>query len=1361
MSTFTKESGRKWLEDRPDYITKSILRHRQSAKFVHEQVKKSSTLEIVKVEEDVDIEIGDSSGEFLTPVEKKNLKGKVKHMLNEARMFNKHPPYLNPMEIRLHDVSYVVPAGSNVFNKCLGKTEKNEAKVILNKINLVLKPGKTYLILGAPGSGKTSLLRAIAGLLPEKRMQGSITYNGLSSKNDAGVCIRNAISFIEQLDHHAPRLTVRETFDFAFQCKSGGSHSSYLKTNSETKELIKKLDEEDFRINSVMQFLGVDHVANTFVGNSDVRGISGGQRRRVSLGEMMQNVTSIMCADEISNGLDSASTYDIIESLSFYTKIYKLTRIISLLQPSPETYCLFDEVILLCEGNIAFAGAIDEALDYFKNLGYEMPPTMDVAEFLQCIPTSDGKEFFNPTLNNTNKLMSPKEFGKVFLNSPKGQALENDLLSPSSNDWRNGKNVQKTTSLKYRFHNTLTMSTWLNLRRHLTIWKRDKQYVIALAIKNVVMGLSVGMVFFQTDESVSIFGVLFQGMLFIMLGAMTSVPEQVNDRGIFYKHQHQNFFQTASFVVGRSISLIPQATCDCLIFGTLIYWLVGLAPTASAYFIFIAVILVFTLTMSQMFGILAAFARSKAAVQAVSAFMLLLIVLFCGFLVAPNVIPGYYQFLYWWNPLSWSYRALLVNEFTSSKYNNPSGVIYGNTELTTGQVILGSKGFVLRGTKIYGREWIAYSFAYLITFIIICVAVTGLIMAYWRVDVDAIKRGTPNLTIEKEQDVPDDESDDVKDLFVPVDLTFENICYEVKSSQGNHKLKLLEDVNGMFLSGRMCAIIGSSGAGKTTLMDVIAMRKHSGTITGEICLNGFPQERKTFRRCSGYVEQFDVQSPELTIKETILFSANMRLDSNNPMVDDILKYVNKIIQMLELTSEQNLRIANLTFEQRKRLSIAVELAASPSIIFLDEPTTGLDSRAAMMVMNILRRICDTGRTICATIHQPSSQIFYMFDDLLLLKTGGKAIFCGELGQNSSKLINYFESIGASPITRSENPSTWILSQISDGSTDQIDFAKAYRNSQELSNTKEQIQIIKAKQDLNKKIQYDNDFAAPKYKRSNLMNARLNLIYWRSPVYNLGRVTLSVFIAFILASVFITNRHPKEYHETDMSSILSTIFISFIIFGVLSITSVLPVMKSIRDIYYRHKAAGMLGYQSLAQALVVAETPFILMSSTLFCIVFYFGMGFQNDARKFFAFWGFFALYIAISSYFGQAFMCLVNGMATAQILASVFIGMNNFFSGLIVRPQYLTGFWQTTYWITPGHYVYEGLVMSQFWDDETPVRAYNGSDFFVSLGCTLEQSTACVGTVSQYIDEFFGGRFNEDHMMYDALVLFFFFCFAR
>ncbi len=142
---------------------------------------------------------------------------------------------------------------------------------------------------------------------------------------------------------------------------------------------------------------------------------------------------------------------------------------------------------------------------------------------------------------------------------------------------------------------------------------------------------------------------------------------------------------------------------------------------------------------------------------------------------------------------------------------------------------------------------------------------------------------------------------------------------------------------------------GSTGstAGKTTLIDVLALRKTSGEVVGEICLNGHPIEPKMFRRSIGYVEQFDVQSPQLTIRETVVFSAKLRLEESDPMVTraSTLSFIDQTLHMLELKSIEHLQVGDdqsggLSFEQRKRLSIAVELVSNPSVLFLDEPTSG-------------------------------------------------------------------------------------------------------------------------------------------------------------------------------------------------------------------------------------------------------------------------------------------------------------------------------------------------------------------------------------------------------------------------------------
>mmetsp|Transcript_13283 Transcript_13283/g.25371 ORF Transcript_13283/g.25371 Transcript_13283/m.25371 type:complete len:746 (-) Transcript_13283:283-2520(-) len=720
-------------------------------------------------------------------------------------------------------------------------------------------------------------------------------------------------------------------------------------------------------------------------------------------------------------------------------------------------------------------------------------------------------------------------------------------------------------------------------------------------------------------------------------------------------------------------------------------------------------------------------------------------------------------------PLAWVYRALILNEFTS---NDP---VYAGG---LGDKILRSNGFLYKGEP-FTREWIAYCFLFLFVFLIVCFIISAACLHYLRKEPKST--GTPDMPTkdEKENEGEKGNSQIREATFIPVDLSFKDLSYEVKASKGSDTLRLLDNISGIFSAGRMCALMGESGAGKTTLMDVIALRKGSGNICGEVLLNGFPQESISFRRCSGYVEQFDVQSAELTVRETIRFSAQLRLDKNNPVYDTpngLEEHIDSIMKTLELTSEAELLVGNeedggLTFEQKKRLSIAVEVAASPSIVFLDEPTSGLDARGALLVMNALKKLCDSGRTVVATIHQPSSSVFDMFDDLLLLKKGGKVVFFGDLGTMSGNLVSYFENLGTSTMNKGENPATWMLNVLSEnimvsGVNDQedepLDFAKAWENSSNKVDLQKQLSEAGETQDPNLKIEYDTQFAASWYQRDTLMAQRLVTIYWRSPAYNLSRMVLSLAIAFLLSSIFIPIRSNLVLSEAEMTSLLSTIFISFIIIGVLSITSVIPVSLSIRDMYYRHKAAGMLNSRSVGRAFAIAEKRFIIISSVLFCAVFIPISGIvdspnqdlRHKVRKSIAFWGFFAFNGAIYSYIGQLFTCLVRGQGTATILASVFIGINNFFSGLIVRPQQMTGFWQITYWINPGHFVYEGLCMSVFNNDTRKVIVSEGSDYYIPLGCDITYPNSdCEVEVHTYVDEFFGGLFHKDNIPRDAIIL--------
>jgi len=255
--------------------------------------------------------------------------------------------------------------------------------------------------------------------------------------------------------------------------------------------------------------------------------------------------------------------------------------------------------------------------------------------------------------------------------------------------------------------------------------------------------------------------------------------------------------------------------------------------------------------------------------------------------------------------------------------------------------------------------------------------------------------------------------------FVPLSLAFDNIRYSVDmpqemKAQGvqEDRLELLKGVSGSFRPGVLTALMGVSGAGKTTLMDVLAGRKTGGYIEGDISISGYLKKQETFARVSGYCEQNDIHSPQVTVYESLLFSAWLRLpkdvDSNKRKI-----FIEEVMELVELKPLRDALVGlpgvnGLSTEQRKRLTIAVELVANPSIIFMDEPTSGLDARAAAIVMRTVRNTVDTGRTVVCTIHQPSIDIFEAFDELFLMKRGGEENYAGPLGHHSSELIKYFE-----------------------------------------------------------------------------------------------------------------------------------------------------------------------------------------------------------------------------------------------------------------------------------------------------------------------------------------------------------------
>jgi hypothetical protein len=363
-------------------------------------------------------------------------------------------------------------------------------------------------------------------------------------------------------------------------------------------------------------------------------------------------------------------TYDIIHSIVAFAKAAKTTRIVSLLQPGPETFALFDEVILMAKGMIIFAGPITEIVGYFNALGYKQPATMDVADWLVSIPTPDGKLF------TEHEHYTAFEFHERFKKSRQMARIQSELQAPPIHSWLRDPGAAVTPdnlnipgNIMIPYHNTFSRSMMLNLRRHFTLWIRDKGFIIGKMFENIGMAVATGGILFgqakvpdglsglpRNEEEAeeysrivqAVYGALFMTCLHILLGTMTSAPDEIDGRSIHYKQYDANFYQVFAFVFGRLLSTIPQRTIEIVSFGIPLYWMVGLDPTAGSFLLYLLVLITYTTGLKMMFSILAQMLPKKANVQSVGTFLVLICTLLGGFIVFPDAVPSFYLWLYWY-----------------------------------------------------------------------------------------------------------------------------------------------------------------------------------------------------------------------------------------------------------------------------------------------------------------------------------------------------------------------------------------------------------------------------------------------------------------------------------------------------------------------------------------------------------------------------------------------------------------------------------------------------------------------------------------------------------------------------------------
>ncbi|CAK7222792.1 hypothetical protein SEUCBS140593_005023 [Sporothrix eucalyptigena] len=952
---------------------------------------------------------------------------------------------------------------------------------ILHQVTGQVSPGEMLLVLGRPGAGCTSLLRVLSNHRESfNHVEGEVFYGSMD--HVAARRYRQQITLNTEDDVHFPTLSVDQTITFALKNKT---------PHTRQPEHSKKADFVQQTRDGVLGSLGIAHTAHTKVGNEYIRGVSGGERKRVSLAEMLAGQSPVQFWDQPTRGLDSKTALEFAETLRKSADEDRTTIVATLYQAGNAIYDTFDKVLVLAEGCTIYYGPGREARGYFERLGFVCPRGANIADFLTSVTVMTerivSQEFVaqGGVVPNT-----PQEFEMAYRQSAMFrhmQATEDavETLGDEVEDlhtvvagekknrhfWTVGKRSVYTAGLRDQIRYCTV--------RQFQIMLGDRLSLGVKVVSATIQALICGSLFFNmplTSESIFLRpGVLFFPVLYFLLEGMSETTASFMGRPILDRHKRFGFYRPTAFCIATAITDIPVVLVQVTLFSIVIYFMSALQMNAGKFFTFWIITNASTLCFLQFFRAIGALCNNFGVASQLTGLCSTIFFVYGGYLIPFGRMHPWFRWIFYLNPGAYAFESLVANEFQGLTLDcvSPQYVPYGPSYDSIG--ITSERGCTIQGSnpltgKIDGVDYIREHFMYspghiwrgfgvILGFWVFFIAVTAmgfefrnnhggssvlLFKRYFRKSAKVPDiEDTPVTELEKAgaasasaSVTPGSGSGTASPALVPPSSStprqstfcWHDLDYFVKY-QGAQK-QLLDKIFGFVQPGNLVALMGSSGAGKTTLLDVLAQRKDSGRINGSILIDGKPQGI-SFQRMTGYCEQMDVHEDTATVREALEFSALLR-QPQGVSKSEKLAYVEHILDLLELRPFSDALIgvpgAGLSIEQRKRVTLGVELVAKPTLLFLDEPTSGLDGQSAYNIIRFLRRLVDGGQAVLCTIHQPSAVLFEAFDSLLLLAKGGKMAYFGETGTHSAIVLDYFARNGA-PCPEDTNPADHIVEVI--------------------------------------------------------------------------------------------------------------------------------------------------------------------------------------------------------------------------------------------------------------------------------------------------------------------------------------------
>lgn len=522
----------------------------------------------------------------------------------------------NGMTITLQNVSYAISVVDKDQSTFFRKKKMN--KTLLDDVSCSFVPGRLCALMGSSGAGKSTLMDLLAGRKTQGTIEGSLLFDGKERPN----YFKRIAGYVEQNDVLIPTLTVFETLTYAAELRL--SKCQYTR------------EEKSQRVIELLNELGLSHCKDSFVGNNLIRGVSGGERKRVSIGVELITYPRVLFLDEPTSGLDSSTTLDVVRILRQLSRNGR-TIICTIHQPSACAFQLFDQLILLSKGRICYNGPSYNSEAFFRSIGFTPIDTVgnNPADFILSVVNKR-----DDNVNGNWELNLADEWNKTTLH-------ERRLKSTTTRITNTAQNVIALEDLPH------VNSQWHELRtlmsRTMKCNLRDRNYIGIHFIKNVFIGLLLVSIFYNVNDTdtypnINSLALLFMVVTLWSMNGIAYIAPLIQDREVYYRERQVAAYRVLPYYFHRCIIELPFSILTVSIFSCIVYWGCDYPSEANKFFIFWTVVFLCNECAQAFAYAVSAASPTFEVATAVTPMILIIFMLFSGFMLTTSEIPDYWRY---------------------------------------------------------------------------------------------------------------------------------------------------------------------------------------------------------------------------------------------------------------------------------------------------------------------------------------------------------------------------------------------------------------------------------------------------------------------------------------------------------------------------------------------------------------------------------------------------------------------------------------------------------------------------------------------------------------------------------------------